>query len=136
MMATRMHSSKDTAGKAVGRSAARDYYEVALDFASDNGGKVPVPGTPDWPNARPELGPVNYLNKTSTQRYFRHIPEAVTDGRVYLKAGALSVGQPTAPLSVTYTVSGAQTFDIVVAKDSVPYCHMANGPVASSLPEC
>jgi prepilin-type N-terminal cleavage/methylation domain-containing protein len=137
MLVSHMGGSKDTGNKTVGRHVARAYYEVAVDFASDNGGAVPKPGTLQWPTARPERGPVNFLNEQSDQRYLRNIPEAVTDGRARLvTVGGGSIGSANAPVTVTYSTTGAQTFDIVASRLGTPYCHLANGPTAGPLPDC
>jgi type II secretory pathway pseudopilin PulG len=136
LMLTSMRGSKDTSGKAVGRAVASAYYEVAVDFASDNGGAVPKGGSAAWPSARIELGPMNFLNKSAQQRYLRHVPEAVTDGRVRLVADGVSSGARAATLTVTYSVTGPQTFEIIAARQGTPYCQLANGPTRSALPQC
>lgn len=137
ILATHMGGTKDSGNKSVGRLAARAYYEVAVDFAADNGGAVPRPGTNEWPSANPELGPVNFLNEKVDQRYLRNIPEAVSDGRVRLvTVGGGSVGDAGAPITITYQTTGAQTFDIIASRLGTPYCHLANGPTPGSLPDC
>lgn len=137
LLVSNMGGSKDTASKAAGRQVARAYYETAVDFASDNGGAVPRPGTTDWPTSRPELGPVNFLNKTAQQRYLRNVPEAVTDGRARLvTTGGGSTGSTGAPLRITYTRTGAQSFEIVAALRGTPFCRLANGPSTTALKDC
>lgn len=133
---SRMHAAQDTSEKALGRSVARAYYEVANDFASDNGGAVPVVGSANWPSAELERGPVNHLNVQSSQRYLRTIPEAIGDGRVRLVAESASAGSAQARVQARYTVTGPQTFEIVLERDGTAYCRLANGPGGTALPEC
>jgi hypothetical protein len=37
---------------------------------------------------------------------------------------------------VTYRTVNAQTFDIVAARNGTAFCHLANGPISTSLPDC
>jgi hypothetical protein len=80
---------------------------------------------------------VNFLNKTATQRYLRNIPEALTNGRARLvTTGGGSIGSTGAPLSITYTRTGPQNFEIIASLRGTPYCRLANGPSTSNLEDC
>lgn len=136
---SQMAGGRDAGEKSQGRQVARAYYEVANDFAADNGGSVPVASSANWPSASFQRGPINHLNVLTGQRYLRTIPEAIGNGRVRLVGGSgstPSAGPTSAPVLVRYTVTTPQTFLIVASRKGTPYCKLANGPGGPALPDC
>ncbi|MCB0878806.1 MAG: hypothetical protein KDC46_07480 [Thermoleophilia bacterium] len=128
-----MRGSRRSTAELKVKAAARTYYDAAIEFAIDNGGTMPQQGTQDWPSAKPELGPVDKLQKDADERYVRHVPEAVTDAGGIVAFGS---GAPTSTgVGITYRRTSLTTFEVSGWVDGELVCRSTNTAASTGTVE-
>lgn len=111
---TKFGGARASSDRAVVSSAAQSYVEVIEAFALDHAGRVPLPGSTDWPTTNLNGGPLKPSPDATaaTATYLgRAIPEAVSDGKVVLQTAAVAPGgtPPTGAVGVVRMVAGPVT---------------------------
>ncbi|MCW2956249.1 MAG: hypothetical protein JWO69_1118 [Thermoleophilia bacterium] len=93
-------SSKDAANRGKVVAVAQSYDQAIASFALDHTGRMPVPGSRDWPTVT--RGPVepSITVGGAQQPYMRTIPEAVGDGVVAVQTTRPTAGQAKAANTV------------------------------------
>jgi prepilin-type N-terminal cleavage/methylation domain-containing protein len=111
-------STKDAANRGKVTLVAQSYDQAMSSFASDHMGKIPKPGTADWPSIpRGPLEPATRVGQTTGQAYLRSVPESVNAADA--SAGDVTLLQ-SSPAAGGSTGGKLGTVAIVVAPGATP----------------
>lgn len=130
-----MRSSRATGGRLELRAAASMYADAVSRYQTDHGRKVPILGSPDWPNSSAAKGPVKrlqigttvvrpYLRKAAPELMTRRGPNGATFG------SRPAIGSPGGRL--VYVTTGAYSFRIDAYWEGRPICSAGDVPAGGN----
>ena len=111
--------ARNTGSHAAALAAAGEYATAVEAFALDHRGRPPrPPGSPDWPSATAEAGPISPILSQQSP-YMRAVPEAIQGGEVQF-------GVTTGRATINYE-STATTYQITVRVEGREPCVIGTG---------